>query len=530
MDAKPLNSPPAPQSGGYVAPESFWRSLHYYHLYRFIVASLFALAAIFPTWSVPFGNENILLARWVSLLYLMFAAAAPPVLMRWRPPFNQLLTVEVFIDIAVLTLLMSTSGGNQSGFGYLLLVVLAAAGMLGQGRLTLFYASLATLAVLLEQGVRFLTRVSDPGDFTRTGIVCIGFFATAAIARLLARRVVINEALAQRRGLELANQLQVNQRVIRDMSDGVLVVDAQGNVTQHNPRAAALLECKPFESMRLQDFSSQLAQHYDMWRKSMAEVLEVIRASRSGKMLRVRFLPAGDTANALIYIEDMEQVQAQAQQIKLVAMGRLTANIAHEIRNPLAAISHATELLAEEQEPVTLQRLIRIIGDNTQRLNQLVTDVMELGRRDRAQPELIPLSDAIEMLVDDMALVETRVSMVVTIKCRPSMNLWFDRNHLQRVMTNLIENALRYCGNVAGSICVEVKGSADAVQLMVSDDGPGVARNVQEQLFEPFFTTRSTGTGLGLYIARELCEANGAKLELVNVDKGACFRITGKGS
>ncbi len=227
----------------------------------------------------------------------------------------------------------------------------------------------------------------------------------------------------------------------------------------------------------------------------------------------------------------MEQVQAQAQQIKLIAMGRLTANIAHEIRNPLAAISHATELLAEGQEGATQQRLVRIIGDNTQRLNKLVTDVMELGRRDRAQPELILLNDVIEVLVDDMGLVDARVAVAVTIKCRPSLRLWFDRNHLQRVMTNLIENALRYCGNVAGGIRIEAKESGEVVQLMVSDDGPGVAKGVQEQLFEPFFTTRSAGTGLGLYIARELCEANGAMLELVSETEreGACFRITGKG-
>jgi two-component system sensor histidine kinase PilS (NtrC family) len=384
---------------------------------------------------------------------------------------------------------------------------------------------------LLEQGHRALLDGIEPGDFTHTGIISIGFFATAATARLLARRVVANEMLARRRGVELANQLEINQRVIRDMLDGVLVVDAEGNVSQYNPRAASLWECTPPSEARLEHFSPDLALRYQQWRRSMTEVIENMRVLRSGRMLRVRFLPAGETANALIYIEDMERVQAQAQQIKLAALGRLTANMAHEIRNPLAAISHAAELLVEGQEEATQSRLARIIDDNSQRLNRMVTDVMELGRRDRAQPELIRLHESIAALIEDMALVTLQARDIVVLECDATLKLRFDRSHFHRVLTNLIENALRYCSGRPGSVRIAAADAAATgmVVLQIGDDGPGIPAEARQHLFEPFFTTRSDGTGLGLYIARELCEANGGTLELRATDNGARFCISGKG-
>ena len=532
MEAKPLNPTLAALRGDYVPPESFWRSLNYFHLYRFIAASLFVLATIFPSWSFPFGSENLFLARWVSQTYLFLAGVIPLVLLRWKPPFNFLLTAEVFIDIVALTLLMSASGGNHSGLGYLLLVVLAAAGLVGEGRLTLFYASLATLAVLLEQGHRALVSGSEPGDFTHTGIISIGFFTTAATARLLARRVVANEMLARRRGVELANQLEINQRVIRDMLDGVLVVDAEGRVSQYNPRAATLWECAPAFEARLEDFSAELALRYQEWRRSMTEVINTLRVPRSGRLLRVRFLPAGETDNALLYIEDMERIQAQAQQIKLAALGRLTASMAHEIRNPLAAISHAAELLGEGQEETTQRRLTRIIDDNTRRLNRLVTDVMELGRRDRAQAELIHLRESIAFLIEELALMTPRTRDIVVLECDEALKLRFDRGHFHRVLTNLVENALRYCSNGPGSVRIAATyaEATGMVELLIWDDGQGIPAEARQHLFEPFFTTRNDGTGLGLYIAQELCEANGGRLELmVTAGPGTQFRLSGKG-
>jgi len=413
----------------------------------------------------------------------------------------------------------------------MLLVVLAAAGLVGQGRLSLFFAALATLAVLLEQAYRVLEFGANLEDFMRSGITSIGFFATAISARLLARRVVANEELARRRGIELANQMRINQRVIRDMQDGVLVVDADGAVKQHNPQAENLLGMRSLPFPDLAAVSPTLVQRFMSWRQQSVETAETMRIPDAGRLLRVRFLPAGEGGNALLYFEDMERELAQVQQLKLAALGRLTANMAHEIRNPLSAISHAAELLAEETGDETLQRLTRIIGDNTQRLNRLVGEVLELSRRDSAHPELLGLSGFVEAFLDDYAVNEAQIKEIVVLSLDPSVMLSFDRSHLNRILWNLLGNALRHCRRQPGSIRLEIGASATPgrTELHIIDDGSGIAPSLQTQVFEPFFTTHSSGTGLGLYIARELCEANGAVLEIQTNAPGAHFCLTGKG-
>lgn len=514
-------------------PEAFWRSLLYFNSYRLGVASVFTAVIFFYGASQSFGLQDPVLFSRICAIYLLLALLFYLILQKFRHGFSLQLTLQVVTDILVLTLLMYSSGGAKTGMAFMLLVVLAGAGLVGQGRLSLFFASLATLAVLLEQTYRVFELNGDLEDFVRSGITSIGFFATSITAHLLAKRVVANEDLARRRGLELADQLSINQRVIRDMQDGVLVVDGDGRVRQFNPQAENLFGVNVPSVPRLADFSESLAECYTRWQSRTVEVTENLRIV-GGRMLLARFLPAGEGGQALIYIEDMNRVQAQAQQLKLAALGRLTANIAHEIRNPLAAISHAAELLIEEQREDVRKRLIRIIGDNTQRLNRMVIEVLELGRRDRVQPEPLRLDTFIETFLDEYAMHDKRVGDLVTLSmCRPAV-LCFDRSHLNRVLWNLLGNALRHCRCESGSVRLEVRTIADGaaqglVELHIIDDGEGIDPALQAQVFEPFFTTHSSGTGLGLYIARELCEANGARLEIFENAPGAHFCLIGKG-
>ncbi|GAB2180257.1 ATP-binding protein [Denitratisoma sp. agr-D3] len=514
--------------------ESFWRSLHYFHIYRLAVALLFVLGATFMQTAPFFSPGEVGLGNGVVRLYLLFAIALIFVQpLRWRPSFNTLLTLEVLLDVVMLTLLMSLSSSYRNGFSYMLLVVLAAAGLVGQGRLTLFYAALASVAVLLEQGLHVLRGDGVVTDFTATGLVCMGFFGTAISAHLLSQRVVASERLARQRGEALAAQIRINDQVIRDMQDGVLVVDSLGRVLQHNPRAAELCAMKPWRQVALDEFFPELAQRFGQWRNGGGEAQEVL-LSPANHPLHIRYLPAGDGENSLLFIEDAEQLQAQARQIKLAALGRLTANMAHEIRNPLAAISHAAELLREEAEgeaPAAVRaRLTRIIGENTGRLNRLVTDVMELGRRDKVQPESIDLAAFLSAFAEDLALSEPERAHALTVHCEPGLVLSFDRAHLGRVLANLVGNGLRYCSGSVGSVSLMARPGAfgKQVELWLEDDGPGIDAALRGRVFEPFFTTRGNGTGLGLYIARELCEANGAVLTLMDGEKGARFRISGR--
>jgi two-component system sensor histidine kinase PilS (NtrC family) len=385
--------------------------------------------------------------------------------------------------------------------------------------------------MLLEESWRALTRDADPADFVRTGIISIAFFATAIIVRLLAQRVVANETLARERGRELNDQLRISERIIRDMEDGVLVVDGDGRVRLLNPRAEALLSVESPSGTELSRLSRELANRYRVWSGQPVETVEMLRPD-GGRLLRVRYLPSAESGgNALIYLEDMERVQSQAQQLKLAALGRLTANMAHEIRNPLAAISHAAELLAEEDADPLRQRLARIIHDNTRRLNRLVTEVLELGRRDRAQPEALRWQVFLSGFMEELILHDESAGRRVRVgEC--DVELRFDRGHLYRILWNLLANALRHASPADGAVRLEARpgATADRIELHVVDDGSGVEEAQRNLVFEPFFTTHGAGTGLGLYIARELCEASGARLELLDERPGAHFRITAEGT
>ena len=511
-------------------PESFRRSLRYFNLYRLVVAALFLAAVI--EYNLAPAVEATDPVRFMRLcaVYLLLAVVVFALPSGLPDRFNLILTSGVVVDIVCLTLMMHQSGGVRSGFAYMLLVALAGAGLVGQGRLTLFHAALAALAILIEQSWRVLTDVGEPTEFFQTGVMSLGFFGTAITARLLASRVVANEALARRQGEELEAQQRINQRVIRDMQDGVLVVDREGKVRQHNPQAAALFGVSGRELQQLEQFSAALKERFAVWNSTARECSELLRTSEGQKLLRIRFLPPGERGNALLYIEDMAQVQAQAQQIKLAALGRLAANMAHEIRNPLASISHAAELLAEEHADATHARLTRIIGDNTQRLDRIVNEVLELGRRDRAAPEVIRLNEFCSSLIEDLALNLPRLQQIVSMQFEGELLVRFDRGHLHRILANLITNALRYSSGADGAIRLTARLQPDGeVVLHVIDDGAGISEALRAQVFEPFFTTHAGGTGLGLYIARELCEANGASLQLRENDPGAHFCIRAQG-
>ncbi|MDE2599208.1 MAG: PAS domain-containing protein [Rhodocyclaceae bacterium] len=510
-------------------PELFQRLLRYFNLYRVVVAAFFLAAVLAYDLASTVGAISAERFTRVCAAYLLLALAILAFSGR-ATRFNWLLTGGVVVDTVCFTLMMSQSGGVRSGFAYMLLVALAGAGLVGQGRMTLFHAALASLAVLTEQSWRVLSGIGESLEFFQAGVMSLGFFGTAITARLLASRVVANEELARRQGEELEAQLHINQRVIRDMQDGVLVVNRQGKVRQYNPQAAALFGVSGQELVQLSQFSAVLQERFSVWCVAARECSELLRTAEGQRLLRVRFLPPGERGNALLYIEDMARVQDQAQQIKLAALGRLAANMAHEIRNPLASISHAAELLGEEHHDDMHMRLTRIIGDNTQRLDRIVNEVLELGRRDRTAPEVIRLNEFCAGLLEELSLNHPSLLQVVTLRLEPDLLIRFDRGHLHRVLSNLLTNALRYSSGTAGAIQLIAQALPGGnVEIHVIDDGAGISEALRTQIFEPFFTTRTGGTGLGLYIARELCEANGGSLELRESDSGAHFCIYARG-
>lgn len=507
-------------------PDSLWRSLNYFNYYRLAAATLLFVAMVLYQSGPQVEQQARTLFVAVDVTYWVVALFFVVSHRRLHLRFNRLLTLQVVTDVVAITFLVYASGGQKSGLAFMLLVVVAGAGLVGKGRMALFYAALATIGVLLEESYRALTGQGE-GDFVRVAVTSIGFFATAMAAALLARRVIANEELARQRGAQLADQLRVNERIIRDMLDGVLVVDREGVVRQSNPQADLLLGA-PAAGRRLADILPEAAQ--DLLQAD-AEGVERERSTAlapGGKSVRTRAVGTG--GDLLVFVEDVGRMQAQAQQLKLAALGRLTASIAHEIRNPLSAISQAADLLREEKRADMQMRLTRIIRDNAQRLERMVRDVLELGHRDRIEPERLKLASFLPVFLDEICMHEQVARERFATEIEDGAAILFDRAHFNQVMWNLLTNALRHGSGGPGGIRLKAvtRPAANRCELHVIDDGPGIDDKLVGQVFEPFFTTHSKGTGLGLFIARELCDANGAALSHLGNDPGAHFCVAGR--
>ena len=493
-------------------PESFWTSLRYFNLYRVAVATLFLTVTLVYGDALNFGSQSLQLFRYACLAYLAVAVAFQAVLRNVHDFFNLQLSMHIALDIVAITLLMYASGGIRSGLGVMLLISLTGAAIVAPRRLSLLYAALAAIALLLEQGYWVLAHDAPEANFLQPGLLATGCFATVGVTSWLAQRVAANEALARQRGRSLATQMRINQLVIRDMHDGVVVLNRDARVVQYNPQAQRLLGADPLLGAPIGELLPGFDKRLDF---------EV-----GGRSIGVRLLETGsDEDLSVLFVEDMTRSREQAQQLKLAALGRLTANIAHEIRNPLAAISHAAELLGEERRAEHRARLTRIIGDNTRRLERLVSDVLQLNRRDRIAAEPIRLRPWLAAFVEEFVANEEVPAERFVIEASRDLSIQFDREHLHQVMWNVLRNAVRYARNEPGSVRLAIGGFADRVELSVIDNGPGVPLSNQGQLFEPFFTTEAKGTGLGLYLARELCAANRALLEYVHGGAGAHFRL-----
>lgn len=513
---------------------AYWRSMRYFALYRMVVAGVL-LATFFlmhqRTWWDNYQSELYLN---VALGYVAFSLAATFLTRMRMQRFNRLLTAQVIGDIGFIVVLMYAAGGVKSGLGLLLVMAIAAAALISQGRLALFYAALATIALLLEQSWQFLALDERFENYSQAVMLSLSCFATAWLAHSLAQRTRQSEELAARRGIDLENQAQVNQIIIRDMLDGILIVDKDARLRHHNAQAEALLAglIRNVKSSSLAGFSAEIATYFHQWLEDGLGARDGdIKLAAGGKELRLRFQPVGQDRShgAVIFIEDWDRVQSQARQMKLAALGRLTANVAHEIRNPLSAIGHASQLLQEEKGmDTTAQRLLQIINDNVVRLDQMVKDVLQLNQRDRARQEIISLPDFLREFREQFCQVENIPAGGFALDIATgNVDVLFDRRHLHQVLWNLCRNGWRHGRKQHDSLRLHLAQSRRKAEIVieVKDDGPGVADEVRPHLFEPFFTTESGGTGLGLYIARELCEANNASLGYTTSDAGGQFNI-----
>ena len=518
------------------ADDVTWRTLSVFCSYRVVLAVFVAIAFAFLNRFFNLGVQSPdVMVPTIAIYLVVSVALLVPARLR-EPSLVIQVTAGVFVDVLAIVMLMYASGGVRSGLGVVLLVSLAAAGLITRGRLAYFHAATAALAVLLEQTFELWRHDAGAQEFFQAGMTAGAFFATAGLSSALARYARTSEQIAEERKIDLDNLSQINELVIRDMQDGILVVDGGGRIRQSNPRSIQLLGPMPAARWPLlSDYAPEIARLLESWRKGSETTFMQLRSPRATGELQVHFVPigGGDPAPAVVFIEDVGRMRAQAQHMKLVALGRLTASIAHEIRNPLSSIGHAAELLDEDGGMQDSdKRLLTIIRGNVFRIDRIVQEVLYLNRRDRATPESLDASAYMQTFAAEFAIGERVDAATFDVQVRTTQRMLFDRQHLDQVMWNIVRNALRYCSKKPGAIRIVVWPAAAPARLLIDvhDDGPGVPRETQAHLFEPFFTTDTQGTGLGLYIARELCEGNGARLEYVENAAGGQFRITLKGA
>ncbi len=516
-----------------------WRIVGSLNIFRLVVAA--TLLVLFFASGDPrfFGERYPALFSATAAGYLVLAIISALALrQRWVSAGPQIL-VHVTVDIAAIVVLMHASGGISSGLGGLLVVFVGASSLLLPGRVPAFFAALAALAVLGEQLFSQLGGVSDSGNYPAAGVLGAIIFAISMSARPLARRIQVSEDLARQRGVDLANLSELNEYIVQHLRESIVVIDAKNEIRLINTSAAELL-ASPGKSRgaHLTNVAPDLAHFMQLWRADSAQKSHTeFTMIDAGNSMRVKahLAPLGKDNDrqgpVLVFLEDASLMNARVQQSKLASLGRLSASIAHEIRNPVGAMSHAGQLLAESSALTAEDlRLTDIIRTHAERVSHIIDNVLQLSRRESSKPEQFNLGPWLREFASEFSrTLELREGELSVAPMPDDIKVRMDPTHLRQVMWNLCDNAVKYASETGG-ILVEIQAGhlqrTGRPYLEVLDQGHGVDAATADKIFEPFFTARSGGTGLGLYISRELCELNRATLVFQPREGGgSIFRI-----
>lgn len=508
-----------------------WLALRWLFLFRLVL--LIGLILLFsPNALDPLISPTHAELAWkILILYAMLVLLSGIGLSLHWPGRESQVHLAVYTDIIALTLLTYAAGGASSGVGILIVFAVAAGALLMEGRLALLFASLASLAVLTEQIYSNLNDNAATGSYTQAGLLGSIFFAVAILAHVLYRRVRTAEAKAARRTVDIASLTKLNAFIIKNLETGIIVVDGERHVRLTNKatlRLLALTRTQPGDS--LADISPSLCQWLDTEVANPAPDGGVIRVGDRELHASLKLLGDYRASGAILYLRDNQEITREAQQIKLAALGTLTASIAHNIRNPLSAITHASQLFADGKDlPEDDRHLIEIILRNSARIDETVRSVLQLSRRNQIDP--VPLDLALWLSEFDEEFRDTHrlppERCQVEILLRPAC-VEADPRHLHQILSNLCENALIHGGYEDEPARIRIRlasgvGPDHQTPLIeISDTGAGIDPSIAREIFNPFFTTKPAGTGLGLYIAKELAGTNGIRLTHENIAPHGC--------
>ncbi len=521
---------PGQAEPGELTPDSAFARLSRGFMTARVVVALLLLAVLGALFTLA---PALNVSRWlVGLCGAYLAAAiAARVFSRPLPPghtFDPQWVFSIGVDLLAFSILQFLQAGGINFSPLFALPVLMAA-VLGSALLALGTAAGVTLLLLTDAWVLSLHAPAEmAARFLQAGLTGIGYFALAGLVNQLAGRLEREERAAQHGQQAARVQAQVNELVIEALSDGVLVLDRLCEVHAANPAARVLLGfglAGETSAFGLMDHAAwrplaQLAESTFRWRRAQTDEVALDEDGASARRMHVRTrLTAPDHGHGeslcVMFLEDQREMEARLRTEKLAAMGRMSAAVAHEIRNPLAAIAQANALMEEDLREPVLQQLSALVRKNAQRLAQIVEEILDISRvqhRDPVGSLMFELDAAVAGTCADWALQARSAQRLQLDLNTPGIAVPFEEDHLRRVLVNLLDNALRYAGDKSGSIRVFTRLAAHQTTLHVWSDGKALEPSVQSRLFEPFFSSESRSSGLGLYICRELCERHGASI------------------
>ncbi len=508
------------------------RILRLYHFYRLSIG-LALILLISSNLDEQFLDvvhiELFRTGSWVYLILNIFIA----VLVQKPKHLMQLFSLAL-VDVIFLSALFYAAGGTPSGIGNLLVVAVAIANILLRGRVGLLIAGIAAIALIYLTFYLSLSRPAAAAQYVQAGALGALCFAGALFIQGITRRLQVSESLAEQRAADVANLEELNEQILQRMRTGILVLDTQHRVLLANQGATQLLGRGELSGKIIDPHCPELVKRLQQWLHNPTLRPDSLQAQVDGPMLQPSFisLQRGEQQHILVFLDDISQIAQQAQQLKLASLGRLTAGIAHEIRNPLGAISHAAQLLQESEDlQGPDQRLAQIIQDHSKRMNLVIENVLQLSRRRQAEPQLLDLKYWLHRFASEFRSSAPTDRQIHLETQGGSLQTRMDPHQLTQVLTNLVQNGLRYSAQKhrLGQVWLRLfrDEASDLPVLEILDDGPGVPPEQEQHIFEPFYTTENKGTGLGLYISRELCQSNQARLDYKTREGGgSCFRIT----
>ncbi|HVC00904.1 MAG TPA: ATP-binding protein [Steroidobacteraceae bacterium] len=520
-----------------------WRVLGLLNLYRVLVpAALLAVDSLSRHRALAIDSPQIFYGA--TLFYLAFGLLSTfAVRRRLATAYTQLI-LQAAVDLAVLMLIVYACGGVMSGLGSLFLVPVGGLAFLLPTRSALFLAALAALSMLALTIWQQLNGSVDISAYATAGVLGAVLFIVAAAASFVESRMRESEDLVRQKDIDLANLAQLSQYIVQHLRESLLVVDADDKIRLINESAAQILgDDRAIPNALLGEVAPRLLYGLSTWRRRERhdEAPATFVAADGARLIQPHFAPLGSKPGGptLVFLEDTTAMAERVQQSKLAALGRLSASIAHEIRNPVGAMSHAGQLLGESPGlGADERRLTTIIRNNAERVSTIINNVLQLSRREATKPERLPLGGWLEDFLAEfaetmqvpaqslrVAAARAGANPAVHWDAGAAIEVRFDPSHLRQVAWNLCDNALKYA---ADGIDVRVGRLAPNNRpfLEVADRGPGIEPQAVDRIFEPFFTGRKGGTGLGLFIARELCQLNRAVLLYeARAGGGSVFRI-----